>query len=102
MNAKAAIATVAIAGGDCVIVVSGGVTSDGPSGGASGDAGDPLQARVVEHLRATPRPQPAQQLRDTLHVRKADLLEALRCLADRGLVSKTEHGWTLATAAAAP
>jgi hypothetical protein len=64
--------------------------------------GDPLQARVVEHLRTTPRPQLSQQLRDALHVRKADLLTALRALADRGLVSRTEHGWTLATAAAAP
>ena len=57
---------------------------------------DPLQARVVERLRTTPRPQPAQQLRDALHVRKADLLTALRALVDRGLVVRTEHGWVLA------
>jgi hypothetical protein len=31
-----------------------------------------------------------------LHVRKADLLTALRALADRGLVARTEHGWVLA------
>jgi hypothetical protein len=31
-----------------------------------------------------------------LRVRKADLLAALRGLADRGLVTKTEHGWILA------
>jgi hypothetical protein len=60
---------------------------------------DPLQARVVERLHATPHPQPTQQLRDALHVRKADLLAALRALADRGLVARTEHGWTLAARA---
>jgi hypothetical protein len=59
-------------------------------------ADDPLQARIVERLHATPRPQPTQQLRDALHVRKADLLAALRALATRGLVTRTEHGWTLA------
>ena len=53
-------------------------------------------ARVVEHLHATPRPQPTEALRVALRVRKADLLAALRGLADRGLVTKTEHGWTLA------
>jgi hypothetical protein len=57
---------------------------------------DPLQARIVERLQAVPRPQPGQTLRDTLHVRKADLLAALRGLADRGLVTRTEHGWTIA------
>jgi hypothetical protein len=34
-------------------------------------------------------------LRDALRIRKADLLAALRDLADRGLVSRTEYGWTL-------
>lgn len=57
---------------------------------------DPLQARVVEDLRATSRPRSAQALRDALHVRKADLLTALRALADRGLVTKTTDGWTIA------
>jgi hypothetical protein len=65
----------------------------------SAAVGDPLQARVIERLHAVPRPQPTQQLRDTLRVRKADLLTALRGLADRGLVSKTEDGWTLVAAA---
>lgn len=58
-----------------------------------GDAGDPLEARIVEHLEEAPRPQPTLQLRDALHVRKADLLTALRALAARGLLTKTEHGW---------
>jgi hypothetical protein len=57
---------------------------------------DPLQTRALERLHAAPCPQPTQLLRDALHVRKADLLAALRALADRGLVAKTEHGWTLA------
>lgn len=57
---------------------------------------DPLEARIVERLHATPRPQPTQQLRDALHVRKADLLTALRALADRGLAIKTPDGWILA------
>jgi hypothetical protein len=56
---------------------------------------DPLQARVVDRLHAAPHPQPTQQLRDALHVRKADLLAALRGLAGRGLVTRTEHGWIL-------
>jgi hypothetical protein len=56
---------------------------------------DPLQARVVDRLRAAPHPQPTLQLRDALHVRKADLLSALRALADRGIVARTEHGWIL-------
>jgi AAA domain len=56
---------------------------------------DPLQARVVDRLRAAPHPQPTQQLRDVLRVRKADLLAALRALAHRGLVARTEHGWIL-------
>jgi len=64
----------------------------------AGDAAavDPLQVRVVEHLHATPRPQSTEALRVALRVRKADLLAALRGLADRGLVTKTEHDWTLA------
>jgi DNA-binding MarR family transcriptional regulator len=70
------------------------VTRGGPVGAT---ADDPLQTRVVERLRTTPRPQPAQQLRDALHVRKADLLAALHALVDRGLVARTEHGWVLAT-----
>jgi hypothetical protein len=61
-----------------------------------GTLDDPLQARVLERLRVTPGPQPAQQLRDALHVRKADLLTALRALADRGLLARTERGWALA------
>jgi hypothetical protein len=63
-------------------------------------AADPLQARVVDRLHAAPHPQPTQQLRDALHVRKADLLAALRALADRGLVARTEHGWILVVHAA--
>jgi hypothetical protein len=66
---------------------------------ASATAVDPLQARIVERLHAVPRPQPTQQLRDSLCVRKADLLTALRAPADRGLVTKTAHGWTLAARA---
>jgi hypothetical protein len=61
---------------------------------------DPLQARVLERLHAASRPLPAQELRDALRVRKADLLAALRVLADRALVTRTEHGWTLAARAA--
>jgi hypothetical protein len=57
---------------------------------------DPLQARVVERLRAASRPQSTQALRDGLHVRKADLLAALRALADRRVVTKTTDGWTIA------
>jgi hypothetical protein len=67
---------------------------DAEAGDAATAAVDPLQARVVEHLQAVPRPQPTEQLRAALRVRKADLLAALRGLADRGLVTKTEHGWT--------
>lgn len=57
---------------------------------------DPLQARVVERLRAASRPQSTQALRDGLRVRKADLLTTLRALADHGVVTKTTNGWTLA------
>jgi hypothetical protein len=63
---------------------------------ASASAADPLQARVVERLHTAPRPQPTQELRDALRVRKADLLAALRGLADGGLVTRTAHGWALA------
>ena len=69
---------------------------DAEAADAAAAAVDPLQARVVERLHATPRPQPTEALRVALRVRKADLLAALRGLADRGLVTKTEHGWTLA------
>lgn len=69
-------------------------------GAEEGDAStadvDPLQARGLERLHATLRPQATQELRDALRVRKADLLAALRGLADRGFVAKAEHGWTLA------
>ena len=58
--------------------------------------GDPLHARVLERLRAVSRPHSTQALRDVLRVRKADLLTALRALADRGLVTKTTDGWTIA------
>lgn len=57
---------------------------------------DPLQARVVERLRAVARPQSAQALRDCLRVRKADLLVALRSLADRGVATKSTDGWSIA------
>lgn len=56
---------------------------------------DPLQARVVERLRGASRPLATQTLRDDLRVRKADLLSALRALADRRVVTKTADGWTL-------
>jgi hypothetical protein len=69
---------------------------DAEGGDAATAAVDPLQARVVERLHAAPRPQPTEALRVALRVRKSDLLAALRGLADRGLVTKTEHGWTLA------
>ena len=68
---------------------------DAEPGVAATPAVDPLQARVLERLHAAPRPQPTEELRSVLRVRKADLLTALRGLADRGLVTKTEHGWTL-------
>ena len=58
--------------------------------------GDPLHARVLERLRAVSRPHSTQALRDVLRVRKADLLTALRALADRGVVTKTTDGWTIA------
>jgi hypothetical protein len=57
---------------------------------------DPLEARLVDHLDGKPRPLPALQIRDALRVRKADLLAALRTLEARGVVTKTEHGWSLA------
>ncbi|MEK7860030.1 MAG: AAA family ATPase [Chloroflexota bacterium] len=62
---------------------------------ASAPAGKRLGARIVECLHAAAGPQPTQSLRDALRVRKADLLIALRALAQRGLVTKTAHGWTL-------
>jgi hypothetical protein len=69
---------------------------DAPQADASPSAVlDPLQARIVECLQRAPRPQPGQTLRDALRVRKADLLTALRALAERGLVTKTPDGWTL-------
>jgi AAA domain len=70
--------------------------ADGGDPAAASTAVDPLQARVVDRLHATPRPQPTQELRDALRIRKADLLVALRGLADRGLVTRTAHGWLLA------
>lgn len=60
------------------------------------ETADPLHARVIERLRSTTRPHPTQALRDALRVRKADLLVALRALQERGVVAKTQHGWTLA------
>lgn len=57
---------------------------------------DPLQARVLERLHAASRRLSAQALRDGLRVRKTDLLTALRALADRGVVTKTTDGWTIA------
>ena len=77
--------------GDTPHLVIQGAADDPPL-----TADDPLQARVVERLHAAPHPLPTQQLRDALHVRKADLLTALRALADRRLVARTEHGWVLA------
>jgi RecA-family ATPase len=65
--------------------------------GADIDAAvDPLHTRVVDRLRTASRPQPTQALRDSLRVRKADLLAALRALQARGVVTKTADGWTLA------
>lgn len=57
---------------------------------------DPLQARVVERLHAASRPQSTQALRDGLRVRKADLLAALRTLADRGVAIRSADGWSIA------
>ncbi len=71
---------------------------DSQGADASAVAVDPLEARIVERLRAAPRPQPALQLRAALRIRKADLLTALRALAERGLVIKSPHGWTLTSA----
>jgi hypothetical protein len=56
---------------------------------------DPLQARVLERLRAAPRPHSTQALRDVLRVRKTDLLAALRALADRQVIAKTDDEWTI-------
>ncbi len=68
-------------------------------GADAAPAGDRLGARIVERLHAADRPQPTQSLRNALHVRKADLLIALRALAERCLVTKTPHGWTLTSRA---
>jgi hypothetical protein len=62
---------------------------------APGNATDPLEARILEHLDQSPRPQPTVQLRDALRVRKADLVTALNILAARGLVKRSERGWAL-------
>lgn len=56
---------------------------------------DPLEARVLELLATTSRPQSTLRLRDALRVRKAALLVTLRALSERTLVEKTEHGWAL-------
>jgi hypothetical protein len=67
--------------------------------GADLGAADALEARILERLSGVAaRPQPAGLLRDALRVRKTDLLAALRALAARGVVVKTDLGWTLASA----
>ena len=69
--------------------------------GASSDehVADSLDARVLERLAfVAARPQSTTALRDALHVRKSDLLAALRALAARGAVLRTDQGWTLPNA----
>lgn len=62
------------------------------------DVADSLEGRVLEHLAvAAARPQSTASIRDALHVRKADLLSALRTLAARGAVTRTDLGWSLAS-----
>jgi len=60
------------------------------------DGADMLESRIVDRLHNAPRPQTTLMLRDALRVRKADLLTALRALAARGSVKRTELGWTRA------
>lgn len=67
--------------------------------GSDEDTADSLEARILDRLSVVAaRPQPSGLLRDALRVRKADLLAALRALLVRGVVVKTDLGWTLARA----
>lgn len=68
---------------------------DPPNAQAAAPLLDALSTRIVEHLQTAARPLPTTRLRDTLRVRKADLLAALRAIESSGLVKKTPHGWAL-------
>lgn len=60
------------------------------------NAKDPLHAAILRRLSASPRPQTTSHLRDQLRVRKATLYDALKQLANTGLVVRHEQGgWLL-------
>lgn len=60
------------------------------------NAKDPLHAAILRRLSASPRSQTTSHLRDQLRVRKATLYDALKQLADSGLVVRHEQGgWSL-------
>ena len=67
-----------------------------PSPSPEQDTADPLEASLVDHLTATPRPLSTVELRDTLKVRKATVIAALDALRARGVVTRSDAGWTLA------
>lgn len=52
-----------------------------------------LETHILDCLRLARRPQTTVELRATLHVRKATLLETLRRLQDRGIVARDHVGW---------
>jgi hypothetical protein len=57
--------------------------------------GDPFETEILECLRRGRRPQTTVELRAALCVRKAKLLDVLRRLKHRGLVGRSDAGWTL-------
>jgi len=62
---------------------------------ASTTVSDPLEAQLLHKLGLARRPHPTAELRSALRVRNARLLQALRLLQHRGLVSRTAAGWAL-------
>lgn len=59
---------------------------------------DPLQNLVLEQLTRAARPLSTTELRDRLRKRKADVLDALQRLLERGAVLRSSAGWAIAVA----
>ena len=55
---------------------------------------DPLHNAILEHLARAPHPLSTTELRDLLRRRKADVVDALQCLRDQGIVHRNPDGWT--------
>lgn len=74
------------------------VEAEAPEDAQAPEARDSLEAAVLAVLRQSRRPILAEELRRTLHVRKASLQAALRALSSVGLIVRGGYGWAEAKA----